>query len=70
MGKQVVHLTVTGMTCQNCVSHVTKSLDAVPGVKKVKVELAEATATVTTKADVDRASLVAAVKKAGYDVTD
>ncbi len=70
MGKQVVDLSVVGMTCQNCVSHVTKALDAVPGVKHVKVELAGAHAKVTTKADVKRATLVAAVVAAGYGVED
>ena len=62
---ETVDLRISGMTCGNCVAHVTKALDAVPGVKGVDVDL-EGTATVTAKQGISRAALVAAVDDAGY----
>jgi copper chaperone CopZ len=32
---------IEGMTCINCVTHVQKALEAVPGVKDVTVQLEE-----------------------------
>lgn len=32
---------IRGMTCLNCVTHVQKSLEAIPGVKDVRVALGE-----------------------------
>ncbi|MGB0652002.1 MAG: heavy-metal-associated domain-containing protein [Thermoplasmatota archaeon] len=67
-GKKETHeLTVGGMTCQNCVAHVTKALAGVPGVKDVAVDLEKGAATVTAKAGMDAAGLAAAVQAAGYD---
>jgi copper chaperone CopZ len=34
-------LRITGMTCTNCVTHVQKTLEAVPGVVDVRVALNE-----------------------------
>jgi Cu+-exporting ATPase len=61
-------LQVTGMTCASCVLRVEKTLEAVPGVKEVKVNLATEEASVAADASVTAASLAAAVRKAGYDV--
>lgn len=30
---------VTGLSCQNCVNHVTAALSALPGVRSVRIEL-------------------------------
>ena len=59
-----IRLDVDGMTCGNCVAHVTRALEGVPGVKKAKVDL-DGSAQVTGDADPD--ALAAAVKVAGYD---
>ncbi len=64
MAKETITLEVGGMTCQNCVAHVTKALRGVPGVKKVEVTL-PATATVVGKT-LDEAALRAAIREAGY----
>lgn len=67
----VTTLGVTGMTCSNCVAHVTKDLSAVPGVEDVSVELhAGGTSDVTVFSDapLDEAALREAVDEAGYDV--
>ncbi|MBI2944039.1 MAG: heavy-metal-associated domain-containing protein [Candidatus Wallbacteria bacterium] len=59
-------LAVRGMTCQNCVRHVTEALTEVPGVQSVKVDLAAGTATVE-HTTATREALVAAVEEAGYE---
>lgn len=69
-----LNLTVQGMTCSNCVAHVTEALEGVDGVNKVMVELntgADSIVTVVTD-DIDatdEADLTEAVTEAGYTVT-
>ncbi|HEY9899535.1 MAG TPA: heavy metal-associated domain-containing protein [Pantanalinema sp.] len=58
-------LSVTGMTCQNCVKHVTSALSAVPGVTRVSVDLATGIARV--EGDASLPSLLDAVREEGYD---
>lgn len=60
-------LDVTGMTCNNCVQHVAKALNDVPGVVSVIVDLDAATASVAGEATSD--ALLAAVADAGYAAT-
>ncbi|TFH71006.1 heavy-metal-associated domain-containing protein [Cellulomonas sp. HD19AZ1] len=63
---------VDGMTCGNCVKHVTEELTALPGVTDVTVELVTGGAspvTVTSDAPLDDATVAAAVEEAGYAVT-
>ena len=62
---------VEGMTCGNCVRHVTEELSAVYGVDSVDVELVAggvSTVTVRSAAPVDAAVIAAAVVEAGYEV--
>jgi len=64
---QNIMLNVTGMTCQGCVTSITKSLAEVDGVSDVVVSLEDGTAKVAY--DVDKVKpevLTAAVVKAGY----
>ena len=56
---------VTGMTCDNCVHHVTEAIKNVPGVTDVKVSLADKSATV--EGEIDVAKVVAAVEEEGYE---
>ncbi len=56
---------VTGMTCDNCVHHVTEAISAVPGVKKTEVSLANNSASV--EGDFDEAAVMEAVKEEGYE---
>lgn len=67
---QQTTLKVTGMTCQHCVSAVTKALEQVPGVTAANVSLEQGQATVDGAAD--PSALLAAVKEEGYsaEVTD
>ena len=62
MEKKIV---IEGMMCQHCVAHVTKALNALPGVA-AQVDLDSKTASVT--GDADDAALKAAVEEAGYQV--
>lgn len=61
-----VKLTVSGMTCANCVRHVQKALEAVPGVVAADVDLESDSATVKGE-DLDTRQLAAAVRAAGYE---
>ena len=66
--ENVTHtLAVEGMMCQHCVSHVKKALEAQKGVTDVTVDLDTKTATVDALSSVSVASLIAAVKDAGYE---
>jgi copper chaperone CopZ len=38
---QTTHLRIQGMTCINCATHVQKALEAIPGVRDVRVSLDE-----------------------------
>ena len=61
-------LKVTGMSCENCVQSVTKTLRDVEGVHDAKVDLASGIADVDfdeTKTDVE--ALCAAVADIGFD---
>lgn len=61
-------LDVTGMTCGNCVKHVTAALRAVPGVTSAEVDLAGKRAVVIhDPGTAPVASLILAVETAGYD---
>ena len=60
--------TVKGMTCGNCVRHVTEELQGVPGVSNVDVTLETGAVVVTSETDVDEAAIEAAVVEAGYEL--
>ena len=63
MEKKVI---VEGMMCQNCVKHVSKALNGLPGVT-AEVDLESKTATVT--GDVSDDAIRTAVAEAGYEVS-
>ena len=62
-------LKIEGMMCKHCVMHVEKALNAVEGAGAVVVNLEEKQATVEAAPELE-AALVAAVKEAGYEVTE
>src|SRR5699024_1889004 len=63
-------LTIGGMNCASCVAHVERALAAVPGVVDASVNLATGKTRVRHfDGAADAASLVAAVRKAGYEAT-
>ena len=63
-------LDIGGMTCASCAMRVEKALAKVPGVAGASVNLATETATVNlSDAAADPDTLIAAVRKAGYEAT-
>jgi copper chaperone CopZ len=60
-----VDLGVGGMTCDDCVAHVTEALESVPGVEAAAVDLATRSAVVTARPDVEAGALSAAVRATG-----
>ena len=60
-----IDLGVGGMTCDDCVVHVTEALESVPGVEEATVDLAARSAVVTAHQDVAGAALAAAVRATG-----
>lgn len=61
-------LTIEGMSCAHCVSHVEKALAAIDGVESVSVNLEEKIADVMLAEEVADAILSDAVNEAGYKV--
>lgn len=61
-------LSIQGMTCASCVGRVEKALKKVDGVEQANVNLATEQAVVESSAPLDRATLVKAIERAGYDV--
>ncbi|HZI31629.1 MAG TPA: copper ion binding protein, partial [Candidatus Binatia bacterium] len=60
-------LLVTGMTCNNCVRHVTEAIQGVTGVRSASVSLDAGHATVRWNNSPDVAGVVSAVAQAGYE---
>ncbi len=64
-------ISVTGMTCEHCVSAVTRELKAVDGVNRVTVELRNggtSSVSVHSSAPLEEAALREAIDEAGYDI--
>jgi copper chaperone len=62
--------TVTGMTCEHCVTAVTGELTALPGVDVVRIDLGTGAVTVTSAAPLAADDVRAAVDEAGYELAD
>lgn len=60
-----IDLGVGGMTCDDCVVHVTRALESVPGVVQARVDLARRSAVVTARPDVEGSVLASAVRATG-----
>ncbi len=60
-----IDLGVGGMTCDDCVVHVTEALESVPGVEHAQVDLAARNAIVTARPDVEASALASAVRATG-----
>jgi len=67
MTTQKTVLSIDGMTCGHCVKGLEQALAALPGVKKVTVELATGAATVVHEGT-QEATITQAVVDEGYDV--
>ena len=58
---------IRGMTCDNCVRHVTEAIASVDGVTAVRVDLSSASAEV--QGDASASAIAAAVIEAGYEAS-
>jgi copper chaperone CopZ len=59
------------MTCNNCVRHVTRAAEAVPGVSHVDVDRAGGRATVSfDPASTTPSEIAAAITEAGYEAAE
>ncbi|KAG0916896.1 hypothetical protein G6F32_016482 [Rhizopus arrhizus] len=63
-----ISLPIEGMTCASCVGRVEAALSKVEGVGSVSVHLATERADLRASGPVDRAALIQAVERVGYDV--
>ena len=61
--------TVTGMTCEHCVSSVTEEVTEISGVTDVAVDLPTGAVTVTSDGEISDDAVRTAVREAGYEVT-
>ncbi|MDI9949563.1 heavy-metal-associated domain-containing protein [Rhodococcus sp. NM-2] len=61
-------VTVTGMTCNHCVSSVTEEISALPGVTNVNVDLTTGKVVIDSTTDLDPSDVAGAVEEAGYSV--
>ena len=61
-------INVTGMTCQNCVRHVSQALSALPGVRSANVDLDSGSASLDTDREIPRTELQSALDEAGYEL--
>ena len=60
-----IDLGVGGMTCDDCVVHVTEAFESVPGVESATVDLGARSAVVTASPDVPVGALATAVRATG-----
>ncbi|KZM71854.1 heavy-metal-associated domain-containing protein [Nocardia terpenica] len=60
--------TVTGMTCDHCVSAVQQEIGRIDGVTGVEVDLGTGRVQVESAAPISDAAVTAAVDEAGYQV--
>ncbi len=58
---------VPGVSCQHCVAAVTEEVSKLAGVERVQVNLDNKLVTVEHGDSVAPASIIAAIKEAGYD---
>ncbi|MCF8031132.1 MAG: copper ion binding protein [Desulfohalobiaceae bacterium] len=65
-----MRVAIKGMSCQHCVSAVTKALEQLDGVKNVEVSLEKGEARFEEEKPVDRETVRKAVQDAGYEVGD
>ena len=59
---------VSGMGCENCVHHVTRALEGIPGIKNVKVDLQTGEVTFDNPDAVSMEKISAIIEEAGYEV--
>src|SRR5665811_645453 len=64
--KELITLSVAGMTCTACERRIAKALTALPGVVSASASTRKGTASLITTDQASRASIEAAITKLGY----
>lgn len=64
----VSEYTVTGLTCQHCVTAVTEEVSEIPGVTDVQVDLDSGLVRISSTQPLPGAAVRAAITEAGYEV--
>lgn len=63
-------LIIEGMTCNNCVKHVSEALKELTGVKSVNVDLDDMSAEIELTADIDDEELRFVIDDIGYELVE
>lgn len=63
---KMIQMNVQGMSCENCVKHVTEALEGVEGVDAVSVNLEEGAATLNVGEAFTEQAAAQALDEAGY----
>ncbi len=69
MNKEKCHVRIVevpDMMCENCVAHVKKALEAIPGVISVDVSLGKLNATIESKEEISEEEISRVIHDAGY----
>jgi copper chaperone len=61
---------IKGMSCQHCVSSVTKALSAITGISDVNVSLEKGEAAFTESSPVSKETIKDAITKIGFEVVE
>jgi copper chaperone CopZ len=64
-----IQLSVTGMTCGNCVKHVDHAIRAITGVEDVQIDLASGNVSVRGEFAQGLEPIIAALAEEGYPAT-
>ncbi|MDY5584699.1 MAG: heavy-metal-associated domain-containing protein [Arcanobacterium sp.] len=74
MSNNLITVKVSGLTCNNCVGHVTEELNELAQVSEVNVDLVSggvSTVSITSEAELSDAEIHEAIAEAGgYTITD
>lgn len=68
---RTIDISVTGMTCQKCVEHITAALESLETVKRVSVLLRSnepSQVTILTDYEIEDQTIRDTIKEAGYEV--
>lgn len=63
-------VTVSGMTCQHCVSSVKEEVGEIAGVTAVSVDLDSGRVDIESEAPLEQAAISEAVQEAGYQLVE
>ena len=65
-----IQLSVTGMTCGNCVKHVDHAIRAIAGIEAVQVDLASGHVSIQGDFPEGVGPIIAALAEQGYSATE